>query len=164
MRKVFYLNREEADKIVLVTSSKNGVIGKKGDWDNLFATYRDINGEAYAMMHGTEEGDLAFYLNPVNTYEVYRMLCKQGFIQKGEKLHLVCCHGETVAKKTAAMKSDIDEIWPEWAEDYNFDFINNTPYVAHVSKTLMCNGKVRLVVQTRENKLHNIMYDIADRW
>ena len=164
MRKVFYLNREEADKIVLVTSSKNGVIGKKGDWDNLFATYRDINGEAYAMMHGTEEGDLAFYLNPVNTYEVYRMLCKQGFIQKGEKLHLVCCHGETVAKKTATMKSDIDEIWPEWADSYNFDFINNTPYVAQVSKTLMRNGKVRLVVQTRENKLHNIMYDIADRW
>jgi hypothetical protein len=62
------------------------------------------------------------------------------------------------------MKSEIDEIWPEWAEDYNFDFINNTPYIAHVSKTLMGNGKVRLVVQTRENKLHNIMYDIANCW
>jgi hypothetical protein len=92
------------------------------------------------------------------------MLCKQGFSQKGEKLHIVCCHGATVAKKTAEMKFEIDDIWPEWAEDYNFDFVNDTPYTAQVSKTLMCNGKVRLVVQTRENKLHNIMYDIADRW
>jgi hypothetical protein len=164
MRKVFYLSNVEADKIVLATSSKNGMIGKKGDWDNLFAYYRDINGEAYVMMHGTENGDLVFYLNPVNVYEVYRMLCKQEFIRKGEKLHIVCCHGEVVAKKMNAMKSEIDEIWPEWADSYNFDFVNSTPYVAHVSKTLMGNGKVRLVVQTRENKLHNIMYDIANCW
>ncbi len=164
MRKTFYLTKEEADKISLATSSKNGVIGKKGDWDNLFATYRDINGEAFVMMHGTEDGDLVFYLNPVNVYEIYRMLCKQGFISRGEKLHIVCCHGATVAKKMQTIKHEIDEIWPEWSEDYNFDFINDTTYIAQVSKTLMCNGKVRLVVQTRENKLHNIMYDIADRW
>lgn len=163
MRKVIILNRNEADKIPLASESKNGLVGStdKKAIESMFVVFRDINGRAYLLMHGSEDGYLSFHGYAVDPFSVYRLLCKENRIKKGETLNIICCHGKKVYERAMRMSKDEKTNYGELSK-YSFSFVNTTEYEATISKLVLNNGNVRLTVETRENKIVSKLYRIID--
>ena len=112
-------------------------------------------------MHGSEDGHLSFYGYAVDPFSVYRLLCKEGHIKKGETLNIICCHGKKVYERAMRMSKDEITNYGE-CNTYSFSFVNTTEHEATISKLVLNNGNVRLTVETRENKLANRLYKLMD--
>lgn len=162
MRKAIITTMQEAVKIPSGVDSKNGVIQKKDSdaWENVFEVFRDVNGEAYLICHGTEEGYMGFHGVAIdNAYEIYRMLVRRDIIMKREKLQIICCHGELVKQRSEGNKKRQLEIFDDFKEtDYNFEFVNSTIHELHIYNLKLNNGNVRINLWTEENPFKTIMY------
>jgi hypothetical protein len=165
MRKMIILNKAEADKIPLASKSKNGIVGStdKKAIEKMLVNFRDINGRAYLLMHGSEDGYLSFYGCAVDPFSMYRLCVQEGHIKKGEHLNIICCHGKRVYERAMAMSEDERTCYGEFNQyRYSFSFVNTTEFEATISKIVLNNGNVRLTVETHENKLSNKLYRLMD--
>ena len=162
MRKAIITTMQEAVKIPTGVDSKNAIIKRTDSnaWENVFEVFRDVNGAAYLICHGTEKGYINFHGVAIdNAYVIYRMLVRGNVISKREKLQIICCHGELVKQRSERNKEFQLEIFDDFKEsDYNFEFINNTIHELHIYNLKLNNGNVRINLWTEENPFKTAIY------
>lgn len=116
-------------------------------------TFHDISGNAYVMLHGghttvddREVGILWFNRQFMIPDLVYSELVESGFIEDGEILNVICCHGGYQQSKCHPM-----------------NFINSTKKCIATRTIVNNNDNVTLVMYTHDTVLEKVAAELKCR-
>lgn len=166
-----YVSEEEARKFgdaILVNGkginfSEEKIAKQIEAHKNVTKCFRDIEGNAYVIMHGIEfnidnnaYGYVMYNGEAKSASYVYEELVKNGFITDGEKLNIICCHG-------AGVKDYNNKLIASGEKDsHPIAFVNDTHDIVYCTATkMMKSGLVRMSIGTQRTLAEKLTYKLG---
>lgn len=131
--------------------------------ENVTKCFRDIEGNAYVIMHGIEfdidgntYGYVLYHGETKTASYVYEKLVKDGFIKDGEKLNIICCHGAGIKDYNNKLIANREK------DNHPIEFVNDTHDKVYCTATKMKKtGLIRMSLGTQRTFIEKLIYKIG---
>jgi hypothetical protein len=175
MLKNILLSETESTNLCLIIEGKTSEFNKMNDDEKTLAInkmneahkhhvdcFRDINGDAYVVMHGREYfydgkiyGEVDYYGKGMYVDKVYDLIVESGFLKDGETLHLICCFGAGIRQCQER------RVAGGYANPKPIVYENNTHSECWSKVCRLRGGTVRYTIGTKNTLIEKIKYTLA---